>query len=507
MEIWLHICKQLCLHCDSREMPDFSLPQYAQGKSALAALSLTSQAMRDISQPVLYHCMYHYPHQNTASRFLRALIFHPRLASYVRVLSLPRGLNHETESDTRREVEIFHLVSATLKLPTPRWVIQALSGDASSSSSSNTAAFDGPGLDSHLRYEISDLDRREFLVSEFRSWKQRIIMGLCCSGLTHLAIPDIYGPIQNGTALNFQNLRVFSCNRLLHCENLPWFFSQAPLLNRIAVGLIFWPRLTLAGRSPPTSLTDVTALSIACGPSYQRHMLQFCNQIRDLELNLIDDTLLEAVAHAPSPVTDPWPASIKNHLRRLRWHHTRTALGPMGDEYFGAFPPLRDLKNLEILEIDRRSLSICLRRGLEPDMPEEEVVRHLPTILPRSLRVLHITLGNHSVPASTLLIELEALAAAKKTSLPMLSLIQIDDCLPLLATGLPERRKALVEFMEGVGLVNVMKDAGIELRVGLEPIHTASIVRGMLPPLPGNLPSYSGDLQDGAPLITFPLED
>lgn len=528
-EIWLQICEQLCLHCNASDMPDFNLPEYEQGKSALAALSLTSQAMRDLSQPVLYHCMYHYPHENTATKFLRALIFHPRLASYVRVLSLPgglgiqSGLGHKTECDTRRDVQIFHQVSVTFNLPTPRWVLQALSEEASPN---GFAAFDGPGQDSRLQYSMSS--RRPHLAAEFRAWKQLLIMALCCSGLTHLALSSIIidGPVQHGQLegvfmdpvgprqgqhierpFNFANLRVFSCEDESFCEDYPWFFAQAPRLNSIAVGWTYWPSSSLARHIPPIPLTNVSALSIACGPSYLAYMLRLCNQVRDLEFHLIDDASMEALTHAPLALSDPWPTSIKNQLRRLVWSH-RAAYRGMGDEFLGSLPPLKDLRNLEILEIDCRSLSTCLRRGLDPSMSEEEVARQLPTVLPHSIRILHF--ANCTQSWATLLIELDELAEAKKMSLPMLSLIQIEEDSRVLSNrSAMGNRITLLEFMEALGVVSAMKDLGIELRIGLESYKTRPVERGsLLPPVPGNLHRRLPiDMQDEVPVTTFALED
>lgn len=515
-ELWLLVCEQLCTHCERKEMPDFSLPQYEQGKSALAALCLTSQAMKDISQPVLYHCMYHYPEENTASEFLRALIFRPRLAGYVRVLSLPRGVDHETECDARGDVHTWHQVSSTLQIPTPRWVIRALSEDGPSR---RGTGFEGPGQDSHLRYSLSP--KRFYRASEFRAWKQLIILGLCCSGLTHLAISDIDGPVQleqrvlRGppgprqhlvTPFNFPNLRVFSCERESFCEDYPWFFSQAPRLHRIAVGRMFFPRFALAQQYPPAPLTNISALSMVTGPSYQARMLQLFNQVRDLEIHMIDDTAAEALTHAPYALADPWPDSIKTQLRRLCWSYQKW-WRPIGDEFLGSFPPLRDLKNLEILEIDRESLSICLKRGLDPNMPEDEVVKQLPTVLPSSIRILHIAF--HSYSWATLLIQLDELAAAKKTCLPMLSLIQFDQDEWFLTNSFLGDRNALLRFMEALGVVSALKELGIELRIGLQLSQSFSNVRNsMLPPVPGNMESHCPALfQRGATGVTFPLED
>ena len=172
-------------------------------------------------------------------------------------------------------------------------------------------------------------------------------------------------------------------------------------------------------------------------------------------------------------------------------------------EQLRIFPPLKDFRVLKILEIDQASLNVCLMRSLHPDMHEEEAIRQLaetpkkelfrqlPIALPSSLQTLGIyqlkVSRSQASPWSTLLLELGELASAKKkTTLPNLSVVQIDldRCRP------QETQSRLREAMKRLGMVSALKDAGIDLRFGLASFLPCE--RGMLPPLVGNIgSSYS----------------
>jgi hypothetical protein len=151
------------------------------------------------------------------------------------------------------------------------------------------------------------------------------------------------------------------------------------------------------------------------------------------------------------------------------------------------FPHLRDFQSLETLEIDHGSLYLCLMKGgLDPDMPEEEALRQLPTILPKSIQLLKIHYYE-LLPLSTLVMELDVLTSAKETTLPRLSVVQIDLdlCPETFPFGLPEVHRRLPEVMKVLGVVNAMKNAGIDLRVGF---GTYDALRGILAPsIPGNI--------------------
>lgn len=494
-EIWLQICENLCIHChcDSSRMPNFGDPEYARGKAALAALSLTSRAMKETSQPILYHCFHHYPRRNTASRFLRALIMHPRLTSHVKVVSLDGGIagtDKGSRRDTRREISTWNQVSNSLGLPVPTWILRALADDGSSGPGIiDRPLFDGPGQNAKIHYprytdtepgESSVLYPEDFLF-QLRGWKQLLIQGLTCAGLTHLAVGNIYGTVFKiirksskrrshftGLPFNFPNLRTYSCQLADGCEALHWYLSKAPLLDRLAVGWTEWRKYR---GTPPTS-TALSSLSISCNRTYQEYVLQSWQQVTDLELEVVDDPLrslgLPSSAFFTTPwARDPWPACLKNQLRRLCWTCRNSRYG-YDDAVLAGVPPIRELERLEILEIDRSWLNLYLKNSVDPNMPEEEVVRLLPEVLPRTLRILHTSLRTfpgQPLDLSIILIELEELIAAKKTTLPMLSIIQLD--------YFPETRghkfnKPLLEVMENLGVVSAMKDAGIDLRIGLD---------------------------------------
>lgn len=472
MEIWLHICKQLCSHCQCgpTESPRYNYPRYQQEKSSLAALSITCRAMAEISQPVLYHFFCQYP-GDAGSKFLRTLVSQPQLARHIRVLRLMRGLINVFSYDERREVNKWHELSVNLGVQTPGWVIQALSEE----SPSDIAAFDGPNQESVLRFE--DSFRSWWIRSQYRSWKQLLILGICSTGLTSLDIPGI--PVSLGyerrnlgefipddrlrKPFNLQNLRLFSCQETLCIEEFPWFFSQAPLLKRLAVPLASFPHHQLVWNTPSASLENVTTLSVVCGPSSQKYVFDLCRQVRDLEFSLVDDRSTFGPSYDGQAL---WPASTQNQLRRLWW--SAVTPGNVGAHFGDSYPPLLELKNLEILEIDRRSFNVCLTRALGLDRYGHKAAKLLPTVLPRSLRILHFSLRSQRVTLSTLLIELKALAAAKKTTTPMLSLIQIDDFVPLRLTGI---MKPYREVMDALGVFSAMKKAGIELRMEMDPVN------------------------------------
>lgn len=529
-EIWLHICKQLCMHCRCKQMPEFGFgneeidiwdpetetrkSEYKQGKSALAALSLTSRDMRDISQPVLYHCFYDDPLQDKASKFLHTLIAQPRLADCVRVLALPEKSSAmgNREYYTRRELETWHEVSTRLEIPPPRWISRAFSGDEPTWLNQPfmhhgqltqpvehvVMSFDGTGPESLLRHIAGP--HNEFWI-DVRLWQHFLLVGLCCNGLTHLAVSGIYGSTQGSGAVrpqlfpdllgpgqpltkifDFPRLRVFSCTKAILSGNSPSFFSQAKVLNQVAVGDIDWPRASSTGLIVPLPLNNVRKLSLSCPERQFVDIIKLCDHVQDLEFHLARRLGPPSTVNA-APYS--WPASIKQGIRRLCWtSDVSFHWGVLLREGVNLFPPLSDFQNLEILEIDRVELQIGMRMalGLDPNAPEE-FSRHMPDYLPPSIRILHFSRGMPFILSwSTLVLELEVLAAAKTTSLPMLSVIQIDEK----TRGKDE--KTLAQVMEAFGVVRAMKDAGIELRFGRDPsLLDSRRGNGMRPYLPGNL--------------------
>lgn len=525
-EIWLHICRQLCVHCDHEKMPDFSFPEpdfnlrplqpkksdYQHGTSALAALSLTSRWMRDLSQPILHHCFYDYPHENKTSKFLRTLICQPRLANSVRVLALPQWVDRGYEYNTRSEIETWNELGTRLGIPSPRWINRLLvderpmvvpesmrpvfrpgEEDTSMPLDVRLLAFDGVGENARIHIYLTGSTLVFF--RDLSLWKQHLLIGLCSKRLTHLAVSSIYNPVQDNGALfadllgpsqplqgpfAFPNLRVFSCQTASFEDDFPSFFSLAPRLNRVAMGSIHWPRLALARLTAPTPLNNIRSLSLACNPHNFVDVLKLCGGVEDLEFHIDIRRLYSSSILIP----DPWPASIKQQIRRLCWSTTEfTGYDLLSREGSKLFPPLQEFRNLEILEMNRSLLEIGLRlaQGLDP-YERDGVYPRLPDFLPSSIRILHLSFGRpYTLSWSLLILELESLAAAKMTFLPMLSIIQIDEYVHMTV-------KPVSQVMGILGVVKAMKHAGIELRFGLEPIFLDLLPgQGMRSPLPGSL--------------------
>lgn len=506
VEIWLLIFEYFCPHCCHRnQLPDFTDPEYWEGRSVLTTLSVTSPWVRDISQPVLYHCFHYWPYQNKMWKFLRTLLSKPQLAEHVRVLSLSDAREDRLDYVTRREIESWNQASARVGLPTPAWVTQALSGDGPS----QYAVFDGEYENSYLHYRdphslpVYDWPRPQNLImKDFHQWQQLLIVGLVSEGLTHLAIFNILGPTQYarrnievlgssqhaGVPFHFPNLRVLSTPTFESHQDFYWFFSRAPLLTRIFVGDAIPQEIPVSTSwIPPASFASVNELSVAAGPFQQGYMLRLCNQIRDLQIHLQHngDIPWELAIKASSQLWHAWPTSVKNQLRRLRLSSEPDHPHPLPHPGVIVFPHLRDFRSLETLEIDRKSLGRCVWQHLDPNLSWQEALRQMPTILPTSLQSLHIHYA-HLARVSTMLLELDGLAYAKETTLLNLSLVEInlDLCPARYPYGFPDRRWRLPELMETLGVVSSMGTLGIDLRFGRGSFHER---RGILPPLPGNI--------------------
>lgn len=545
-EIWLHICKQLCIHCDCKEMPDFSFPRhnldfkdsreyekskYQQGTSALAALSLTSRGMRDIAQPILHHCFYDNSTQNKTSKFLRTLISQPQLAHSVRVLALPKSDTHENGCHTRSEIEIWNEVGTRVGIPPPRWVNRLLVDGGpivvpafewpafgpvreDMLQDVRLLAFDGEGQNKRLHIHLTGPTLTFF--KDLSLWQQFLLIGICSDRLTHLAVSRIYGPVQGNGELfsdllgpsqplkepfDFSKLRVFSCKKAFFQDDFSSFFSLSPRLNHVAAGSIHWAHHPASSRlTTPTPLNNVRSLAFGCGSHDFVDILKLCSQVQDLEFHL-EVPPLNSTPTIPNPPADPWPASIKQHIRRLCWSTTvHSGWDVLSNELKHIFPPLEEFQKLEILEIDRVALGLGLRIawGLESYMPEE-ISRQLPEFLPPSIRILHFSFGIPWIWTwSLLLVEIEALAAAKMTSLPMLSVIQIDEGIRNTSN------KGLAQVMDILGVVRALNDAGIELRFGSDP--SIRDRQGMRSQLPGNLDGVYGHLGAIPPAENFLLE-
>lgn len=377
-------------------------------------------------------------------------------------------------------------------------------------------AFDGVGENARIHIYLTGSTLAFF--KDLSLWKQYLLIGLCSKRLTHLAVSGIYHPVQdNGEPFanllgpshplkgpfDFPNLRVFSCQNAFFEDDFPSFFSLAPRLNRVAAGSIHWPRSALARLAAPTPLNNIRSLSLACNPRIFTDVLKLCGGVEDLEFHLD----IRRLYSGSSPIPDPWPVSIKQQIRRLCWSTTEfTGFDLLSREGSKLFPPLQEFRNLEILEMDRHLLEIGLRmaQGLDP-YERDGIYPRLPDFLSSSIRILHFSFGRpYTSSWSLLILELESLAEAKMTSLPMLSIIQIDVLKYMQHAG----EKPVSQVMGILGVVKAMKHAGIELRFGLEPSYLDLLPgQGMRSSLPGNLNGPYEHFSSRLPREHFFLQD
>lgn len=194
---------------------------------------------------------------------------------------------------------------------------------------------------------------------------------------------------------------MLACRSLFVCQDLPWFLQEAPLIRHLITNRIssnIWP-------TPDTkSVTNIRKISTVVSRGALPYILAYCPQLEDIEMHLEPSSSLHDVMQV-----DHWPSSIKRQLRRLAWSSSAMMFSGSADERSIIVPPTTDFKNLEILEIDRSSLYLAVKRKFDSNMSEEEIGSQLPTILPTSLRMLHTCFNVTQVPLDALAKELKAL--------------------------------------------------------------------------------------------------
>lgn len=483
-EIWLLILEQLCPHCHCDDIPDFRLIQHQQEISALWAVSLTCRSIKRLSRQYLYHCFYSTPTHDRASKFLRTLISQPQLGRYLRILSLPNRLSRlpsrasllhrpftapghsakegeDREIIRRQNVRNWIELSGKLSIPVPLAMVKAMSTK--------------DGSDEEMKLDEGTLD-------ESRHWLHNLILRYC-PGVTHLELPCISGPKYQGkTPPTLQNLQVLLCKSVRGGHDLDWFLQESPFMTRLITNEIYY---SIPNGPITPFVTNIRRISTAIWDWELPYIFSQCPQLEDIEIHVKPSDL-------PVDVTLPdlWPASIKRQVVRLSWS-SLPMISPrwFTDEDSVIVPPIRDFKNLEILEIDRSSLYLALKRTLDPNMTEEELGSQLPTILPPSLRILHTAF---TIPLLGAVVnELQALAVAKKTFLRNLSMVQIDHP-PATEPG----EITVGEDLEILGVTETVADAGLELRFGLNPSTPRLDSMGIIPMRPGTMEPLPGIYHD-----------
>jgi hypothetical protein len=137
---------------------------------------------------------------------------------------------------------------------------------------------------------------------QFMLWQHLLVVGLVSHAVTHLAIQESLGPIKYASTkqhlsgivqheerpVEFPNVRVLSCSEITSYQDFQWFFSRAPLLSHVGVDYSHGNIPLGTACDPPTPFTSVESLAICCSPFHLGHMLRVCNQMRDLELHVLE---------------------------------------------------------------------------------------------------------------------------------------------------------------------------------------------------------------------------
>lgn len=322
----------------------------------------------------------------------------------------------------------------------------------------------------------------EGALDESRHWLHNLILR-CCPGITHLELPCISGPrYQGGTPPVLRSLQVLFCKSVGGGRDLDWFLQEAPFVRRLITNKIFYGIFT---RPASHSVTNIRTLSTVISGWELPHLFSQCPQLEDIEIHLEPCDRLPEVTLA-----ELWPANIKRQVVRLAWRSSVTMSPSLAYEEDSVIvPPLRDFKNLEILEIDRPSLYLAIKRTLDYNTNEEDIGSQLPTVLPASLRILHTAF---TVPLLDAIVnELQALAVAKKTFLRDLSVVQIDHP-PATEAG----ELTIGEALKILGVTDTVADAGVELRFGLNPSTPRSNWMGIILMRPGTMEPLPGICHD-----------
>ncbi|POS74076.1 hypothetical protein DHEL01_v207535 [Diaporthe helianthi] len=513
-EIWLQVFENFCVHCHAPShahadsIPDFRIAEARAGKATLQALCLVSREFRTMSQGILFH--YFLSHSeggdleddgynwDRTPSFLRALILNPQLGRHVRMMSLFTQL-YEISFDLpfepdikRKDLEQWVSVSASHNVRVPSEVTRALDGQMPDNAT--RLFFDEPGPMAQIRLsraevieevdseEIEEVDPEEIeeddwedieevddsevgsemfeendweTVEHVFKWLHVLILNLV-PHLTHLQRTKPLGSLEE-----FQdNPPILSEVREVTYEEYQretLIESQAFFPNLRSLGARnYWLGDPLQMNCPIPPMMHLQKLSIYGPPSSVSLLLWLCPSLEDVEIHVNPWS-------CPEDKHDrvEWPTTAKNTLRRLAWSNSAYLEDQDEDPGFtsNCTVPLLEFKRLEILEIDQLSL-LKYSKALG--------AKTVSSVLPKSLRILHLAFSRSVLSRLQIARQLRAIAGAKTMDLPNLTIVKVGD---------PPRRgaekKKLADYVERTGVVEVMKGAGIELRIGKEaPSHS-----------------------------------
>lgn len=481
-EVWIQICEALCICCEmpkhANSIPDFRLTSAREGKAALRAMCLVSHNFKDMSQCILFHYFlncskggnlgFQGTNDDRVPSFLRTLISNPSLGSHVRIITLFHPPYQRFHDITRKDLQAWSRVSAGYDIRVPGEVLRALAGKIKASRHPRLV-FDEPGPNAHLVQSHHGMDGRfmwfDMTISGIYEWLNLLTLNLVPQ-VTHLQLTR---PLRSLRGLQmpprtFPQLRVVTYDMYTRMEDVISSHACFPDLETLdARDFSIIASHLVTGPNP---MMNIRKLSISCTPQGLLSILPLCPLLEDLACHCSRYGWHGQVA------TIEWPAHTKNTLRRLAWaNEDASRIFRRNRPQRLCIPPLSHFERLEVLEIDQSSLLVYCQ------LLEAET---LSSVLPKTLRVLHIAFARDVLSQLQIARQLRKLAYANTMDITELSIVRVDD---------PPRRRArmktLAEFMEATGVLSVMNEAGIALQIRKEAPRSYYVKRSILSQPPG----------------------
>ncbi|KAI7773358.1 hypothetical protein LA080_011107 [Diaporthe eres] len=469
-EIWVQIFEDLCAHCQlpehSHDIPDFTLHEAREGKAALKSLCLVSREFRTLSQDILFHYFFNFSNGGNWNRevkdwlpsFLRVLIANPSLGGRVRIMGLFKFFPPQYDRITRQDLQSWTDVSAKYNILVPGEVTEALLQKRHKDS---VLFFNKPGPDAQLQHSG---ERSSAAPVELYRWLHILALNLV-PRITHLQLERPLGSFEDlqSPAPTFTQLRVLTYDKFRGMEDVIESHIHFPNVSGLRAGYhMASEERTIKG---PIPTMNIRKLSVFSTPRALSLIFQFCPNLEDLECHA------KPCSWLPEPVSSlEWPTHTKNTLRRLAWSNQDAMDNLKNNDVDGAYiAPLLHFKKLEILEIDQPSI-LLYSKLIQ--------AKGLSSVLPGSLRILHIAFAREVLPHLQIGRQLRGLVHAKATFFPRLSIVKVDDRLRPLS-----KKKTLPEYMNTTGIVGLLERAGIDLKFGADvPPKYRWSSRTILPP-------------------------
>jgi hypothetical protein len=376
----------------------------------------------------------------------------------------------------RQDLQSWSLVSAKYHIQVPSEVTQALAGqprseeprlvfdEAGPSAQLMSAPGSGPGI-SWRATEM--MDRATEMMDEVYKWIHVLTLN-SVPQVTHLQLTWPLGSLKDmqNPPPTFSQLRELTYDEYYKTEDIIESQALFPNLSSLGAREALTSRLGLV--NGPIAVMNIRKLSICCTPKALSTILRLCRHLEDLECHL--QRLSSAIK-----VDEPqWPAHTKSALRRLAWSN-EDAIDDVEDNRDPesvCIVPLRGFERLEILEIDQSSLLLYFKLLR---------AKTLSSLLPKTLRILHIAFARDVLSHLQIARQLRKLANDRATDLPKLSIVKVDD------PPRSSKKVTMADFMKRTGVIGVMNDAGVDLRIGQE-AHQSYFNRSILsrPPGAGN---------------------